>query len=87
MPGNQTYGMPRRSAYRICLPNFWAVAATSVGMPRARSRDATSSLMSRDSSSTRATSTADGTERSLVSPSASSGTSRRETPSEIPMPG
>ena len=22
--GNQTYGMPRRSAYRICLPNFWA---------------------------------------------------------------
>ena len=34
--------MPRRSAYRICLPNFCGLAATSVGMPRRRSRSASS---------------------------------------------
>ena len=36
-PGNHTNGMPRRSAERICLPNFCGAADTSVGMPRARS--------------------------------------------------
>ena len=35
-PANQTYGMPRRSAYRICLPNRSAFGATSHGMPRSR---------------------------------------------------
>ena len=39
--GNQTNGMPRRSAYRICLPNFCADAATSQAMPRARRAVAT----------------------------------------------
>src|SRR5690606_38378967 len=45
--GNQTYGMPRRSAYRICLPSFCAEAATSAGMPRARRRLATALLRPR----------------------------------------
>ena len=33
--GNHTNGMPRRSAYLICLPYFGAAGATSAGMPRA----------------------------------------------------
>src|SRR5690606_35311359 len=56
---NQTNGMPRRSAKRICLPNFCAAGATSQAMPRARSRCATASLCARDSSSLTATRTAD----------------------------
>ena len=32
-PGNQTNGMPRRSAKRICLPNFAAAGATSTRDP------------------------------------------------------
>ena len=86
--GNQTYGMPRRSAYRICLPNFCALAATSVAMPRRRSAVATSSLAARDSSSTRATSTVLGTfGPGSRAPSANSGTSVRETPKLMPTPG
>ena len=33
--------MPRRSAYRICLPNFCGLGATSQAMPRARRASAT----------------------------------------------
>ena len=40
-PGNQTYGIPRRSAYRICLPNLAGLGATSHPIPRARSAVAT----------------------------------------------
>ena len=80
--------MPRRSAVRICLPNFWAAAATSVGTPCARSAAAAALLTARDSSSGTATSTALGTDRLPVStPSASSGTRVRETPKETPTPG
>ena len=59
-PGNQTYGMPRRSAYLICLPNLSAAGATSHGIPRARSDLATASEAARDVSATTATSTQDG---------------------------
>ena len=87
-PVNQTYGMPRRSAYRICLPNFWALAATSQGTPFARSACAMASLAGRLSSSLSATSTTLGTLRSVLSsPRLISGTSDREIPNEMPTPG
>ena len=76
--------MPRRSAYRICLPNFCGLAATSVGMPRRRRRLASSWAAGRASSSASATSTALETARLPAStPSLMSGTSVRETPKEI----
>ncbi len=43
--------MPRRSAWRICLPNLAAVGATSQGISRARSAVATASASPRLSSS------------------------------------
>jgi hypothetical protein len=86
--GNQTNGMPRRSAYRIWRPYFCALGATSQEMPRLRSLSATRSLTGRLSSSARATSTALGTARLPAStPSEMSGTSVRERPNEIPTPG
>ena len=44
---NQTNGMPRRSAYRICLPNFAAVGETSHATPPARRAVATASASAR----------------------------------------
>src|SRR5690349_13858165 len=84
---NHTNGMPRLSAWAICLPNLSGLGATSQAMPRSRSRRAMSTDSARDDSSDSATSTTDGTERDAVSPSATSGTSRRDTPSEMPTPG
>ncbi len=86
--GNQTYGMPRRSACRICRPNFAAVGATSVAMPRPRSVRAISRASGRSSSCGSATRTHEGTDRSASScPRAISGASRRVMPSEMPTPG
>ena len=48
---NQTYGIPRRSAYRICLPNFAAEGETSHAMPRRRRPAAIRSESARLSSS------------------------------------
>ena len=81
--------MPRRSAYRICLPNFCADAATSHGMPRARravgdrvARRARLLVDERDEHGARHRAAAGDR-----TPSASSGISVRETPKETPTPG
>jgi hypothetical protein len=80
--------MPRRSAYRICLPNLAALGATSVGIPRRRRAAAAVSDVERSSSETTATSTHVGTGRDTVSAEApNSRPSMREMPTEIPTPG
>ncbi len=86
---NQTYGMPRRSAYRICLPNFCGaggdLARDAAGAQRVGDRVARRRATPRRRA---ATSTALGTGRLPAStPSAISGTSVRETPNEMPTPG
>ncbi len=86
-PQNHTKGTPRRSAKRICLPNFSADGDTSVETPRPRSAAATCSARSRWSSAVTATSTAVGTERVAVRPRANSRPSTRVTPNEMPTPG
>src|SRR5690606_518434 len=86
--GNHTNGTPRRSAYRICLPYFAAVGATSAGMPRDRSSVATRSLVGRSSSVVTATSTALGTLREAATrPAESRRETSRETPTDKPTPG
>ena len=86
--GNHTNGMPRRSAYRICLPNFAADGATSTAMPRARSAVATRSLSARVSSEVTATTTALGTARvARTRPAPSRRETSRETPMDRPTPG
>ena len=86
--GNHTKGMPRRSAWRICLPNRAALGATSTGIPRARRAVATASESARSSSSATATSTAAGTGRVMASaPAPISAESSRVSPREIPTPG
>ncbi len=85
---NHTNGMPRRSAYRICLPNLAALGATSQGVPLTRRASAAASLAERLSSPTTATRTALGTDREDASrPLLISGTSTRLTPKEMPTPG
>ena len=80
--------MLRRSAKRICLPNGVGDGATSHAIPRDRRRPARSMLTCRSSSETSATSTALGTGRELASrPFATSGTTLRDTPNEMPTPG
>ena len=87
--GNQTYGMPRRSAYRICLPNFCGGGGDLAGHAgRARSCSASASLAARrllvDERDE------DGAGHRPVGrrrPRLSSGTSSRLTPSEMPTPG
>ncbi len=80
--------MPRRSACLICLPNLAALGATSHGTPLRRSCSAAASLAARADSSTTATRTALGTDRSATRvPRVSSGTSSLLTPSEMPTPG
>jgi len=87
-PGNHTNGIPRRSAYRICLPNLSAFGATSVLMPRERRAAATVSDTARVSSSVTATSTQVGTDRlAVTSPRPTSTPISRLTPSEMPTPG
>src|SRR5450756_3212880 len=44
-PGNHTNGMPRRSACRICLPNFAAFGATSTGICLLYTSDAADDLL------------------------------------------
>src|SRR5262245_33165724 len=86
--GNQTNGMPRRSAYRICLPNLAAFGETSVGIPRPRRAAAIRSDTGRSASAETATSTQVGTGRDTESADApNSRPSIRETPSEMPTPG
>ena len=88
VPGNQTKGMPRRWAKRICLPYFSAVGATSVAMPRRRSAAATRSHSARRSSAGSATRTQVGTGRDTDSAEAPKRMpSMRETPIEMPTPG
>ena len=86
--GNQTNGMPRRSAYRICRPYFGAEGDTSQAIPRARNAVATARLAERCSSSGTATRTQLGVGRlDAISPRANSGPRVRVTPNEIPTPG
>ena len=87
-PGNHTKGMARLSANLICLPNFAALGATSVGMPRARNARATASERSRSSSLATATTTAVGTGRVARTRGAEIiRDTRRETPIDRPTPG
>ena len=87
-PGNQTYGMPRRSAKRICLPNFAAAGATSTGIPRCRRAAATRMPWARSSSAASATRTQVGVGRLADRPCGpTSRPSSRETPIEMPTPG
>jgi len=80
--------MPRRSANRICLPNFAAAGATSQATPRERSAAAVRMAPARLSSSLRATSTTLGVDRlARTLPWARSLPSSRDTPIEMPTPG
>src|SRR5699024_11633489 len=81
-------GIPRRSAYLICLPNFAAVGEVSAGISRSRNWAATRFDSARSSSFVTATTTAVGTDRDALTASvANSLDNKRERPMDIPTPG
>ena len=85
---NHTNGMPRFSAYLICLPNFAAFADTSQAIPRARSASATSFAADQPSSFVKATNTAEGTLRlACAKPCDRIRATTRVTPIDRPTPG